>query len=489
MTGRCSRCGGTDRCLLSPGYFECTAQVLQGVVPQLGLGERPIYGVCGHRYREGPPADVGAPGCPCGLFAIGYCVVCGVPRCGEHGVTAGSRFLCPSHLQKEKADRKAKAVAELASAAGAIRDWLASFPEPEERLLVACLHFGDERKKTGFHDYNPPQVIWTATEILQDAFPELDGNTVWRFFSGGTKEHDPTPGPQERLARWFRDRMLASGQQPDSHYTYRHERNTWWSGARREVTGRTVPGWRLHGAFILSEPDEQHVLTQSLTVWDYRHMARLLDLEPPPPAFLSEWRTAAHRIYDLHDGPPTVGLISNALRETTLPPASSISEDSQTEGAAPVAPSDAVPPPSRRDPPKLTAEQRIEVALRELKSLRIPPSRRLVPGRYYLFPAAKFLGQVGEDLNVEVEPAWAVGSCTWSQPGPHGTDRYEELLTGVTPSGRIVPMTRATTGDNVEMLYARWKRGTDNSSGLSQGTTLYPESIATALERIIAKAR
>jgi hypothetical protein len=50
-------------------------------------------------------------------------------------------------------------------------------------------------------------------------------------------------------------------------------------------------------------------------------------------------------------------------------------------------------------------------------------------------------------------------------------------------------MTRATTGDNVETPYARWKRGTDNSASLSQGTTLYLESIAAALEATVANAR
>lgn len=461
--------------------------MLQDVIPQPGLGERPIYRVCGHRYREGPPPDIGAPTCPCHQFAIGYCIVCGIPRCGDHGVTAGERFLCPSHLQDEKTAHKAKAATELVSAAGAIRGWLASFAEPEERLLASCLYLGNERKQIGAHDYNPPQMTWTAAEVLEDAFPELDGNAVQRFFPvfGKTKDHVPTPVPQERLARWFRDHMLASGRRPDNHYAHHHERKTWWSGARKEVTGRTVPGWRLHSAFILDEPDAQQVLTQGLTVWDCRHMARLLDLEPPPPVLLSEWQTAASRIYDLHDGPITGSPILTALRGTTLP----LAPPSSDEGTVPIAPPSAVPAPSRRDPPKLTAEQRIEAALHELTKLGIPPSRRLVPGRYHLSPTAKLFDRVGEDREVEVEPAWPVGNCTWSQPGPHGTDRYEELLTGVTPSGRIVPMTRATTEDNVERPYARWKRGTGHSTGLSKGTTLYPESIATALEAIVANAR
>lgn len=128
------------------------------------------------------------------------------------------------------------------------------------------------------------------------------------------------------------------------------------------------------------------------------------------------------------------------------------------------------------------------MALRELAALGITPSRRLVPDRYLLRQQC-FFGRVGEDQNIEVEPAWPVGSCTWSQSGPHGTDRYEDLLTGVTPSACIVPMTGATTGDNGAMLYARWKRGTDNSASLSEGTTLYPESIASALEAFVANAR
>jgi hypothetical protein len=78
-------------------------------------------------------------------------------------------------------------------------------------------------------------------------------------------------------------------------------------------------------------------------------------------------------------------------------------------------------------------------------------------------------------VKVDVEPAYPVGTCTWSQPGPRGTDRQETLAIGITPSRRVVPMTHATAGDDVEMLYARWTRA---------GATLDQASIAIALERL-----
>jgi hypothetical protein len=49
-------------------------------------------------------------------------------------------------------------------------------------------------------------------------------------------------------------------------------------------------------------------------------------------------------------------------------------------------------------------------------------------------------------------------------------------------------MTRATAGDNVEMLYARWTRSVDTSSGRSTGRTLYPTDIAQALEQLVEQA-
>lgn len=32
-------------------------------------------------------------------------------------------------------------------------------------------------------------------------------------------------------------------------------------------------------------------------------MARILDLESPPPPLLSDWQTTASRVYALHDDP------------------------------------------------------------------------------------------------------------------------------------------------------------------------------------------
>lgn len=136
-----------------------------------------------------------------------------------------------------------------------------------------------------------------------------------------------------------------------------------------------------------------------------------------------------------------------------------------------------------------SSEQRIEKALAELTAQGIPATPRQVPGRYRLGLLARFFGRVGTDVLVDVESAYPIGVCTWSQPGPHGTDRYEELLTGITASRRIVPMTEATAGDAVEPLYARWRQGPDNSAGLAAGSRLGPEKVALALERLLSDSR
>jgi hypothetical protein len=422
----CPRCGGTSQRLLSPGFVECTSDVLQGVAPVPG-GERPIYATCGNQFWISAPA-AGAPSCSCGQFAIGHCVVCGAARCGRHGVSQGDRFLCPSHLQEEAANAQAEAGAALAAAGAPLRDWLLAIRAPEERFLTACLHFGSESVKRGASDFNPTRIEWTAADLLGDAFPELDRSATTRFFTpffGTVLSESGLPIGPERLLGWVR----ARGTSPFAS-------------------------------------------ASSLTLHDCRAMARSLDLEPPQAHLLANWNAAAGRIYKLHKGSITGSPIAETLRSHPMPPPRAAETTKVALEQAPAAAT------------QLTTDQRIEAALRELKRRGIAPTPRSVPGRYHLSLVAKGFGRVGEDVKVAVEPAYPVGSCTWSQPGPRGTDRYENLPTGITPSRRIVPMTHATSGDDVEMLYARWKRGADNSSGLSAGVTLYEESIAAALERL-----
>jgi hypothetical protein len=442
--------------------------------------------------------------CTCGLFAKGCCVVCGTPRCHVHGVVSADRFVCRTHVDQEQIDERAAAVLSLVVAANAIQAWLGTIRPVEERLLVACLHFGAERTKVGM-DYGPERIEWTGAEALQGAFDELDEGAVRTFFTSfiGTDVAMAPPIAEAQLRGWFAERKRRSQ--------------------------RDTVGW---------------TFTKPLTLRDCRQMARLLDLESPPPELLTQWVGASKRILTMHNGPIGTSPVAEALHEGRAaaangqvaaakgpvgpvwepeagaagplpPPAASVPRPAPTPGAGvpgPGAPGP-VPSPSLRvsgsvpSPPAgvpgpapaptppgptpapvvLTAEQRIEAAMRELKRLGVKPTRRSVPGRYHLSASAKLFGRVGEDQNVEVEPAWPVGACTWSQPGMRGSDRYETLPTGLTPSRRVVPMTRATEGDAVESAYTRSKRGTE--PGSFGGITLFPETIAEALEALVAKHR
>jgi hypothetical protein len=81
--------------------------------------------------------------------------------------------------------------------------------------------------------------------------------------------------------------------------------------------------------------------------------------------------------------------------------------------------------------------------------------RRFVPGRYYLSLGARVFGRIGKNLLVEVEPAWPIGDFTWVSTQAHGTEHFETIPTGYTPTERFVPMFYATAGDVVELLYRR----------------------------------
>lgn len=116
---KCPRCGGIERRILTPNFFECTSQVLTGVVPRSPQGnptEIPVYGVCGHQYQEGAAAASGGTKCSCGIFAVGECAQCGEPLCGQHGAHYyGGEFLCYEHgsaaKRREAEDREKAAQA------------------------------------------------------------------------------------------------------------------------------------------------------------------------------------------------------------------------------------------------------------------------------------------------------------------------------------------------------------------------------------------
>lgn len=97
MAGQCPRCGSARRRLISPGYWECTAQMLEAVIPrgmQGAVTDVPLYGICGRRYHNGTTSS-GLGMCGCGVGAIGTCQKCGQPRCGDHTGQSTIGFAMP----------------------------------------------------------------------------------------------------------------------------------------------------------------------------------------------------------------------------------------------------------------------------------------------------------------------------------------------------------------------------------------------------------
>lgn len=102
----CPRCGGRDRRLLAPGFFECRSKVIIDLVPAGRHGsasEIPVHGVCGHRYQTAVTSG-STNHCACGMFAVGICRQCSKFLCGEHGShDAAGGFVCVAHIHEAAA--------------------------------------------------------------------------------------------------------------------------------------------------------------------------------------------------------------------------------------------------------------------------------------------------------------------------------------------------------------------------------------------------
>ena len=97
----CPACGGIDRVLLAPGYWQCMTPVLEKqVVHDFNTGgprslEHPRP--CATRYQEATPQTVDGPSCDCGMFAVGHCSSCQKPVCGVHGGMHRDQLQCLEH--------------------------------------------------------------------------------------------------------------------------------------------------------------------------------------------------------------------------------------------------------------------------------------------------------------------------------------------------------------------------------------------------------
>lgn len=232
----CPVCGGSERKLLAPGFYECTSlkldgEKLVGVVPPGQMGAPPpgipIYGpnyvVCGHRYQEGGSMTA-TPQCACGMFSVGSCVKCGAFVCGQHATMTAAGVACAEHareMAKAQADA-ARAAAELAEAAqqegrarneAARTEWeqhvarvLEAVEHPTERRLRAIVEIGaantPELGKIRWRPWTDREVADWFLSIVKSAPSEISlwerrvwgdkkvANRGWQFQSSMTR-----PGP------------------------------------------------------------------------------------------------------------------------------------------------------------------------------------------------------------------------------------------------------------------------------------------------------
>jgi hypothetical protein len=153
----CPSCGGSDRILVAPGYWECRSLVEEhraGLVPDGMGGTRPVTDVirrpCELRYHQ---AAGGGPTLLCewdqGTFAIGLCADCGKPVCGDHSRLYQDRRLC---IQDVNAREEAAALAAVEARL-----------TPEKFLVLA--------EAAG----NPGLQSWTMREIGKELAVRKEG--------------------------------------------------------------------------------------------------------------------------------------------------------------------------------------------------------------------------------------------------------------------------------------------------------------------------
>lgn len=228
----CPICGGAKHREISPGYLECTSEVLDPVPAEVSGSAHaaPAYRRCGHCFQVGA-ADA-TPLCACGRYSIGRCQDCSQPLCGLHG-SGRDVFLCAdcagrrsdaAHAgrqdvtldaalsavgSKAKTEKAAKRVGEsavdeaLRDQDRRMKDVVSSFLEAvrglaPERVTEKRLVERRQRRLGG------PKVVWEEVEMegykvyeWQTSFELLDqraayvltsGQVIYRARGRGTRE-------------------------------------------------------------------------------------------------------------------------------------------------------------------------------------------------------------------------------------------------------------------------------------------------------------
>lgn len=148
----CPTCGGTNRSLIAPGYYQCRSIIrwstrtwvpAPGYLPGPGVPMAPIdtwhERACTDQYQEGDAVTAQLPLCACFTYAVGICADCKNPVCGVHSELVGDLRRCFQHsaefrrttAQKQERDKAHHMQAASAWVAERFEDakgWLASRP-------------------------------------------------------------------------------------------------------------------------------------------------------------------------------------------------------------------------------------------------------------------------------------------------------------------------------------------------------------------------
>lgn len=95
---------------------------------------RPVYGVCGYQYQEGPPPSAASALCGCGMFAVGMCTDCASWQCGVHGgIRDDGRFRCGACEERRiaaiNAENQQRQAREEAEGSKRLAAWAATIAE------------------------------------------------------------------------------------------------------------------------------------------------------------------------------------------------------------------------------------------------------------------------------------------------------------------------------------------------------------------------
>lgn len=197
----CPACGGTERRLITTGYYECLTMRRRpvGLAQLPGQPEQVVYRAeqCLQRYQEGPTQMTDM--CTCGTYAIGRCKQCDTAVCGDHSALVGGiGRVCiscsaaaalahrpPTEAEQEQARQFAAASAQREKEASAEAARIAALPSLRGAALRAYLTADAEPVGSSFTAETAEFATWAESRDVAEVLRELRPAERHVFFNGG----------------------------------------------------------------------------------------------------------------------------------------------------------------------------------------------------------------------------------------------------------------------------------------------------------------